>query len=796
MLRNYFKIAWRNLKKHKAFSFINIFGLAVGIAAFWLIALYVTDELSYDRYNTKADCVFRVTQHAIWNGGKFDFAVTSPPYGPALKSDFPQVVETARIDAEGGGRITVGDKTINEGSMMFTDNAIFKIFSYQFLQGDAETALSKPESIVLTRTLAEALFGDTESALNKTISIEGTANNVTGVIADVPVNSHFIFKALRSLPVGYTAPWGNSSIYTYVLLKNEEDNKIIEAGSDKFYDKYLKNDLGEMKFRMELQPLTSIHLHSNLGYELGANGNITYVYVFTITALLILIIAVINYVNLATARSSIRIKEIGVRKVIGSDRSQLIMMFFAESVLLTFIATLIAAALIQFSLPYFNQLSGKTLILMQFGKVQTVAMFAGFSLFTGILSGIYPAMFLSGFGTINAMKGQLGNQMATVFFRKSLVVFQFVITITMIVGSCVIYQQLRFAMDKDLGFNKAQTLTFHIHNKQVRGKVDALRQQLMQNPNIEDVATAGNPIGNNNIGGGDFNLGPDGKATSESLLVQNLTVDEDFIPALQIKMDKGRNFSKSITSDINGSIIVNETLVKKLGWKSPVGRKVYTGIDQQGKVISQTVVGVVKDFNTYSLQHKILPTVLSLPQKVNDKDNLYVRIGKNNIKASLAYITKVYGTFDIEEKPEFHFLDQNFAAQYQTEQKQGSILLIFTILAISIACLGLFGLVTFTAEQRIKEIGIRKVLGASVTSIVSLLSTDLMKLVIIATIIACPIAWFAMNKWLQDFEYKITINWWVFLLAGGGASLVALATISIQSIKAAITNPVKSLKSE
>ncbi|AMR34612.1 hypothetical protein A0256_18550 [Mucilaginibacter sp. PAMC 26640] len=792
MLSNYFKIAWRNLKKHKAFSFINIFGLAVGIAAFWLITLYVTDEWSYDRYNTKADRIFRVVQHGSWNGGKFDLAVTSAPYAPALKADFPQVEETARIDAEGGGKITFGDKTISEGSMIFTDNAVFKIFSYQFLSGDAETALSKPQSIVLTKSLAESIFGNAENAVNKTIAIEGTPSTVTGVIADVPVNSHFSFKALRSMPDGYTSAWNNSGIYTYVLLKNAGDSKIIAASNSKFYDKYLKKSFGDLKFNMELQPLTSIHLHSNLSYELGSNGNITYVYVFSVTALLILIIAVINYVNLATARSSIRLKEIGVRKVIGSDRTQLIVMFFAESVLLTFIAMIAASAMIRFALPYFNQLSGKELVLLQFGTAKTVALFVGFSLFTGILSGIYPALFLSGFGTINAMKGQLGNQFSTVFFRKSLVVFQFVITIVMIVGSCVIYQQITFAMNKDLGFNKAQTLTFHINNKNVRAKAAALRQQLLQNPNIEGVATAGSPIGNNNIG----TSGLSTPANSDGLMVQHLDVDEDFVSTLQIKMDKGRNFSKAIPSDVTEAIMVNQTLVTQLGVKDPIGMRVFTGKDEQGKPIQKTIVGVVKDFNTYSLQHKIAPLVMKLPASTEDKDNLYVRIGKNNVKASLDYISKIYAGFDMADKPEFHFLDQNFAAQYQTEQKQGNILLIFTILAISIACLGLFGLVTFTAEQRIKEIGIRKVLGASVGSIVSLLSADLMKLVIIATVIASPIAYYAMNKWLQNFEYKINVNWWVFLLAGGGASLIALATISIQSIRAAISNPVKSLKSE
>jgi putative ABC transport system permease protein len=663
-----------------------------------------------------------------------------------------------------------------------------------------KTHYQNRKPLYLQKHLPKTFFGDAAEALNKTVILGDQPATVTGVIADVPVNSHFSFKALRAIPADYTkgygGNWGNSNLYTYLLLKDHDDHKQIEAAGDAFFNKHIKNDLGPMRFTMELQPLTDIHLRSNLSYELGSNGNITYVYVFSITALLILVIAIINYVNLTTARSSIRIKEIGVRKVIGSDRAQLIVMFFSECILLTFISTLLAAAIIQFVLPYFNQLSGKILILLQFGTLKTAVIFIGFSLLAGILSGIYPALFLSGFKTIPAMKGQLGNQLSTILFRKSLVVFQFVITIVMIAGSCIIYQQLNYFQKRDLGFNKAQTLTFHINNREVRGRVDALKQQLLQNPAIESVGVAGNPIGNNNIGGGDFNLGPDGKATSESKIVQNLQIDEGFIPTLQIKMAGGRNFSKSITSDVKDAIIVNETLVKELGWKDAVGKRVRTGVDEKGKVIEQTIVGVVKDFNTYSLQHKIAPMTMELPAEAKDKDNLYVRISRGNVQASLDYISKVYSTFDIENKAEFHFLDQNFAAQYQTEQKQGTILLIFTILAISIACLGLFGLVTFTAEQRVKEIGIRKVLGASVGSIVNLLSTDLMRLVVIAILIASPIAWFAMDKWLQDFAYKITINWWIFLLAGGGAALIAFATVSIQSIKAALTNPVKSLRSE
>jgi putative ABC transport system permease protein len=796
MLKNYFKIAWRNLIKHKVFSLLNICGLAIGVATFWLIALYVADEWSYDRYNDKADRIFRVVQHGSWNGGKFNLAVTSAPFAPALKNDYPEVEDAVRIDAEGGGKITYGDKQMNEGGMVFTDNAIFNVFSYHFLYGDPHIALSKPQSIVLTKTLAEKLFGDAANALDKTILIETNPTTITGVIDDVPVNSHFAFAALRSFPANYTDKWGNSNLYTYLLLKDHDDFGKIEAASDAFFNKYLKGAVGPMHYQMELQPLTSIHLKSNLDYELGSNGNITYVYVFSAVALLILAIAVINYVNLTTARSSVRVREIGVRKVIGSSKRQLMLMFFAESIMLTVIATLLAGVLIQFVLPYFNQLSGKTLVLLQFGLTKTVFAFIAFSLFTGILSGLYPALLLSGFRTISAMKGQIGSQASTVLFRKSLVVFQFIITIVMIAGSCIIYQQLNYIMNKDLGFNKAQVLTFHIDDKSARNKIAAIKSQLMQNPGVESVGIAGNPIGNNNIGSGNFNIGADGKTNSESKIVENLVIDEDFIPTMQIRMAQGRNFSAAMPTDKKESIIVNETLVNELGWKDAVGKMVRTGVDEQGNVITQKIIGVVKDFNTYSLQHKVAPMVLEMPASANDEDNLYVRVGENNIPATLNYISKIYSRFDIENKVEFHFLDQNFANQYQSEQKQGKILFIFTLMAICIACLGLFGLVTFTAEQRVKEIGIRKVLGASVTNIVTLLSKDLMKLVLVATAIASPLAWYGMSKWLQSFAYRVDIQWWVFAIAGIAAILIAFITVGTQSVKAATTNPAKSLKSE
>ncbi len=796
MLQNYLKIAWRSLNKHRFFSLVNICGLAIGVAAFWIITLYVTDELSYDRYNEKADRIFRVVQHGKWNTGGFDLAITAIPYAPALKADYPEVEDAIRIDMEGGGKITYNDKQFTVNDIAFTDNGIFNIFTYHFLEGDQATALAKPQSIVLTKTLAIKLFGDVSSAMDKVVNFDSNyPNTVTGVIDDVPANSHFTFSALRSLNANYTGRWGAANVFTYVLLKNPDDYKKIEAGSAAFYNKYLKTDLANIHYRMELQPLTSIHLHSHLEYEIGNNGNITYVYVFSIVALLILSIAVINYVNLTTARSSVRIKEIGIRKVIGSGRKQLMLMFFTESILLAIFATAIALVLIQAALPYFNHLSGKTLTIWQFGYIKSLLIFGGFAVIAGSVSGIYPALFLSGFNTIPAMKGQLGNQSSTILFRKSLVIFQFVITIVMIVGSCIIYQQLHFVMNKDLGFNKSQMLSFHIHSKTARTKITSIKQQLLQSQLIESVAAAGNPIGNNDIGETSFNLGSDGNTAPDTKLVEQLIIDEDFIPAMQIKLLQGRNFLKGAADSSQNAIIINSTLVNEMGWKNPVGKRVITGVDK-GKIIWSTIVGVVKDFNTYSLQRKISPMELVLPQTANDEDNLYVRLKGNNIPAALEYLKTVYSRFDAENKMDYHFLDQNFANQYQTEQKQGDILLIFTVLAISIACLGLFGLVTFTAEQRVKEIGIRKVLGASISNIVSLLTKELILLVLLATVIASPLAWFAMNKWLQSFAYRVDVHVWVFIAAGFIAVLIAFITVSIRSVKAAMANPAKSLKTD
>ena len=797
MIKNYFIVAFRNLKRNKVFSLINIGGLAIGLAACWLITLYVANEMSYDTWHANAGRIYRVVQHATWPGGHFNLAITPAPTGTALKNEYPEIEETVRFDAEGGATILYENQRLQVGDMLFTDSTIFKIFSYHFLYGDANTALNKPQSIVLTKTLAKKIFGDPAAALDKIISLgNNNSTRVTGVIDDIPANAHFSFSALRSMPGDASTSWANSYLYTYILLKEKTGIGKLNAKLPAFFTKYLKASVGEeTDYKMELQPLTSIHLHSNLDYEISPNGNISYISIFSLVAMLILIIASINYMNLSTARSSLRVKEIGVRKVNGSRRGQLVLMFLSESVLITFIAAVLALGILNLALPWFRQFTGKELAVWHFGVWPTVFFLIAFSLVAGCLSGIYLVLFLSGFKLIPSLKGQTGNHASNLLFRRSLVVFQFVITIAMIAGSFIIWLQLQFVSKKDLGFNKEQVITFHL-SRDMRRQIPAIEQQLLQSPLIERVATAGNPIGNNNIGATNYDIEADGTGIKKSNKAHVLQVDEDFIPALQIKIQAGRNFSATMLTDKDRTIIVNETLAKDAGWKEPVGKRIQIGVDSLKRPAMYTVAGVVKDFNIYSLQHKIEPLILYVPANVNDKDNMYVRISKSNVKAALAFTASIYKKYDPANPFEYNFLDQNFAKQYEAEKMQGNLLLIFTVLAISIACLGLFGLVTFTAEQRRKEIGIRKVLGSSVSSIVVLLARDLIKLVLIAVIIATPLSWLAMNKWLQDFAYQVPISWWIFAVAGTMALLIAFVTVSFKAIKAAIANPVKSLRTE
>lgn len=798
MFRNYFNTAFRNLSRHKTYSAINIFGLALGLAAFWMIVLYVADEVSYDRYNINANRIVRVVQHASWDGGNLNVALTSAPFAPALKTAFPEIENAVRIDPEGGDVITYEEKKIKASDVVFADNSLFSIFSCTFLYGDATAALANTQSIVITESLADRLFGSAAKALNKTVYFDNHyGNTVTGVIKDIPGNSHLRFSGVRSLPADYTEGWQKFHLYTYLLLSKKADYKNIEKKLPGFASETIQKEMGVKDYRLELQPLTSIHLHSNLDYEISANGSISRMYIFIAIALLILLIAIINYINLSSARSSSRVREVGVRKVIGSGKRHLAGMFITEAVLVTIISAAIAVLIIYLTLPFFNRLTAKELFIWRFGRLNTLFLLTGFSILTGIVCGLYPSFFLSRFKTIPALKGQMVNMAGNIIFRKSLVIFQFVITVVMICGSIVIYLQLQFALHTNLGFNKNEVLMFHINDKNVRNQLPALKAQLLQSPLIKGAAAAGNPIGNNDLGTSGYEFEKnDGSASGQSKMVQELMVDADYLNTMEIKLTKGRNFSDAIPADPSGSILVNETLVKEAGWKEPIGKQMLKVSEDDGKAKPRRVAGVVKDFHTYSLQHKVAPLVMIMPPNTKEEDNLYVKIAKGKIPEGLAYINTVYRQFDKSGLFEYHFIDENFAKQYAAEEKQGQIALIFSLLAVVIACLGLFGLATFTAQQRTKEIGIRKVLGASVMNIVQMLSADFLKLILIAACVALPIASMLMNRWLENFAYRINVPWWVLGIAGAVALLIALTTISFQAIKAAMANPAKSLRTE
>ncbi|MEI9945768.1 MAG: ABC transporter permease [Chitinophagaceae bacterium] len=797
MINNYLKIAIRNLLRNKTFAVISIAGMAIGLTAFWLITLYVADELSYDRHHENADRIVRVAQHASWDGGNITQATSSAPFAKSLQDEFAEIQEATRIIPEGGGIIKHEEKALQADDIFFADKNIFDVFTYPFEYGDKATALARPESIVLTESLAKKLFDDPAKAINQTIYFENNYPNlVTGVIKDVPENSQLRFSALRSLPENYTSAWQNFNSYTYLLLKKGADYKQLESKMPLWAKKTIQKMMGIDDYKVMLQPLTSIHLQSDLQAEISSNSSMKRLYIFIATAVLILIIAIINYMNLSTARSSVRMKEVGVRKVLGSGRRRLISMFITEALIMTFLSALIAFLLVTLLIPYFNTLANKNLTVWRFGIYYTTLALVAFALVTGIISGSYPALFLSRFKTIPALRGQLGDLSNSILFRKSLVTFQFVITVIMIAGSLIIYRQLKFVSNKDLGFNKEQVLTFHIHDQNIRTQTAAMRTQLLQNTLIQGVAVCGNPIGNNDIGTNGFVFEkPDGSFSTSNKMAEELMIDENYIPTMDIKLVAGRNFSAAGEADKYTAALINETLAKDLGWKEPVGKRIRFNYGDK-ETGERVVVGVVKDFHTFSLQHKVEPMVMMMPPVASMGDNLYIKINTAKTADALAYIEKVYKQFDKNNPAEFNFLDQNFARQYAAEQRQEQLSLIFTVLAVLIACLGLFGLAAFTAQQRVKELGIRKLLGASVLSLTMMLSKSYISLVVIAICIATPIAWFAMNKWLQGFAYRTTASWWVFAAAGLLSILIALMTVSFQAIKAAIANPIKSLRTE
>ena len=805
MFKNNLKIAFRSLLRHKTFTTINIFGLALGITTCLLIMLFVQNELSYDRFNEKADRMVRVVFRGSIQDQKMKEASVMPPTAQTLKNDYPEVLEATRILSVGPPRITYGNKTFKENSFSYADSNFFQLFTIPLDKGDLKTALLEPNTIVISAAFARKYFGQ-ENPIGKILQLKDWQMNfkVTGIMSKIPANAHFHFETLASMasiPAARAQDWMTSGYYTYLVLPAGYDYKKLEAKLPQTVEKYMGPKVQKafgmsfVQFREKgndiglfLQPLNDIHLHSDLNMELEAGGDIRYVYIFSAVALFMLIIACINFMNLSTAGAAKRAREVGIRKVLGSLRSQLVAQFLLESLLITAFALLISLSLLYWVLPFFNHLSGKSLSLNLLRNSWLIPGLLLFGLLTGFLAGSYPAFYLSSFNPVTVLKGKFASNKNNITLRSGLVVFQFCISIILIIGTAVVYKQLAYIQNKKLGYDKEQVLV--VEESYWLGKnSDAYKQKLLQDPRVLSVSGSGYlPAGNSN--GNNFMIYPDNKSDQ---LVKTLRyeVDYTYIPTLGMQLTDGRNFSKDFGTDSLG-LIINEEAARTFGWgKNALGHHL-TRSENEGKKLTYHVIGVIKDFHFKSLHEQISPLVMTLTHYY---DNIIVKIKTKDIAGLIATMKKEWEP--LAEAPfAFSFLDERFANTYKAEQKMGLILGIFAGLTIFVACLGLFGLATFTAEQRTKEIGIRKVLGASVAGIVSLLSKDFLKLVFIAFIIAAPIAWFMMNKWLQDFAYKINFSVWLFVLAAVLAITITIITVSFRAIRAALNNPVDSLHSE
>ncbi len=807
MIRNYLKIAFRNLQRNKIYSAINIGGLAIGMATCLLITLYVLDEISYDRYHQKAGRIYRIDFDVKFGGQERAFATVSDGMGAALKNDYPFIETFTRfrpIDI----LVKKGNQNIRESMSMFVDNSVFDVFGVPLIEGDAKTALHEPFTIVLDEQTAQKYFGKTQ-VLGLTMTIDEKAYKVTGVMKNIPENSHFrgrnMFLSMESSADSRANNWLNNNFFTYLVFKEVTKPEQLKSQFDKVIKKYMmpqfKSVMGIKSIEelekagnrvaLGLTPLTDIHLHSNKFYELSPNSSIQYVYIFSAIALFILLIACVNFMNLSTARSVNRAKEVGVRKVMGSVRAMLMNQFLSESILMSLIAFILGLGIATLILPFFNDLSAKNLSLSFIKKPLLLSILFSFAVFIGLLAGIYPALFLSSFKPISVLKGKLSATTKGSYLRSSLVVFQFFASIFLIISTIVIYRQLDFIQKQNIGFNREQVIVINDTNLLEKG-LESFKNELLQISGIKSATISAflptPSYRNNTVFWTEGQLGAD-----NGISMQFWEVGYDYTETLKMQFVAGRDFDKTMSTD-SSAIIINETTAKQTGYKNPIGQKLYAYGGNLKDLIPYTIIGVVKNFNYASLRENVASLSLRLAKRPYGM--ISVRVQSNDFKESIAKIEERWKSRAGGTPLNYQFLDDAFDNMYRTEQRIGKVFISFAVLAVLIACLGLFGLATFTAEQRTKEIGVRKVLGASIWSIVQLLSKDFLKLVCLAFVIASPLAYYAMSTWLKDFAFRTDISWWVFALAGIGALVITLVTVSFQSIKAALMNPVKSLKTE
>jgi len=788
MFKNYFKLAIRNILRHKAYSFINIVGLAIGMTCSILILLWVQNELSYDRFHANANQLYRITAQA----NDFKAAVNPAGMPAGLKEEMPAIKEFVRVMTPSSNLFEAGERKFAEKRVFYVDSTFLDLFSFPLIKGSRATALHRIDGVLITESIAKKYFGK-EEALGKTLRKDnGNYVTVTGVLADIPSNSHLQFDFI--LPIASIAQsdydlknnvWDNFNFYSFLLLDEKFDpTPVAISAFNKQMDEIYKKHVKDIKVSFQLQPLTRIHLHSNLQVDVSGHGNIQYVKIFFIVAIFILIVACINFMNLATARSARRAKEVGLRKVVGAVRGQLIGQFLGESLLISFFALLIAIGMVFLCLPLFNYVAGKQLTI-RFIDGKLLLGLLSIAFVTGVLSGIYPALFLSGFRPAKVLKGSMNKMGGNLLFRNGLVVVQFVVSILLLVGTIVVYQQLRFIKNRNVGFEKENLLYIPMIGE-IWKKQEALKTELGKDPLTSNFAiTSEVPT---NLTSGTINIVWEGKDPQSQVVFPVMHINETFIDVFKMRMLAGRGFSTSFKGDSNNYVLNEEALrIMKKKPEEAIGQS-FSLWDKKG-----IIIGIVKDFNFKPIQQPIEPLILKLN---NWGGTVVVRTKPGSTEATINSLEKIYTQLNPAYPFTYNFLDQDMDNLYKGEEQLGNLFNIFAILAIFISCMGLYGLSAFMSEQRIKEIGVRKVLGASVFSIVYLLSTGITRLIIIAAFIAIPLSWFTINSWLNNFAYRIDISWVIFVISTLSALFIGWITVSYESIKAAITNPVKSLRSE
>ncbi len=800
MFKNYFKIAWRNLLKNKGYSIINIGGLAIGLACFLLIAIFISNELSYDTYHEKKNSIYRVVHHSNANNPEDAWVWGNAPIGPALKSDFPEIVEKVQFSGRSDILLGYNNRKFQEAECFYADASVFNVFSWPLLKGDSETALEAPYSIVLSETTAKKYFGN-ENPVGKTIEgIGGRAADgtytVTGVMKDIPQNSHFNFDVLMSMSSFYqTRPeifewWGYVDFYTYVLVTQNFDQMAFESKIPSFLEKHLDPDEAEeYYYNFSLESMNEIYLYSTADRQPGETGSLSNIYIFAIIGLFILIIASINFMNLSTARSLERAKEVGIRKVIGAERRGLIYQFLGESLILVLFASLLGLGLALIGLPWLSSLTGNVFTMASFMTAPILFLYFGTSLVTALISGSYPAFVLSGFRPVSVLKGAFRTSPQGTTMRKGLVVLQFSISIALIASTVVVYYQLGFMLNKDMGFDKEQQLILDFNwDNEVLNNVEAIKGELLALADVSSVSLSRTvPSSHFPAAGTDIETY---EGNMENFNPYIYEVDNNFIQHYKIDVVAGRAFSPDFPADSISSLIINEAAAKEFGYTDPnqiIGKK----FQQWGR--EGTIVGVVKDFNYISLHSSVAPLTI---RQVPYGRYLSLRISSTNYSKAIAAIKNKWSQLAPHRPFLYSFLDDAFNKQYIADIRFRKLFTIFSCLAIFIACLGLFGLATYSAMLRTKEIGIRKVLGAEVSTIVTLLSKDFIKLVGIAILIAIPFSWYAMRQWLNEYAYSIDVEWWVFVLAGAIALTIAIVTVGFHAFKSANNNPIKSLRTE